>query len=245
LKSYKGNLNLIPVINPSNLGRAKSRNKGIEASHNDIIIFVDSDIEVKPDFVRLHLNEQAKGKRACVGNVPFHPSLKKDGYMKYLERTGSAKIKAGEKMPGKYFKSGNSSVPKNLLLDIGCFDENFIFYGGEDTEIGMRIDEKIDIFYLPEAVGYNRHSRTLETSLEIIEVYGEKSLPYLLKKRPELKAEMMLENKFYAPFIPVLCSSFIYEVIKAAAEVNLVPQFVYSYLLYRNYRKGYLKSEKI
>lgn len=242
LKSYKGNLNLVPVFNDVNLGRAKSRNRGIEASHNELIIFVDSDIEVKPDFVRLHLNEQKKGKRASVGKVLFHPSLEKNNYMNYLERTGSAKVSGGEKMPGKYFRTTNASVPRDVLIEIGCFDENFIFYGGEDTEIGMRIAEKTDIFYLPEAAGYNRHSRTLEQSLDIIKIYGEKSLPYLLKKRPELKPEMMLENKFYAPLLPVLCSGFFYHIFKAAAKLNLVPSFVYSYLLYCNYRKGYRKS---
>jgi glycosyltransferase involved in cell wall biosynthesis len=242
LKSYKGSLNFIPVINPKNLGRAKSRNRGIEVSHNEIIIFVDSDIEVKPDFVRIHLEEHAKGKRACVGRVLFHPSLEKNNYMKYLECTGSARVNGGEKMPGKYFRTTNASVPKDILIETGCFDENFIYYGGEDTELGMRIAEQIDIIYLPEAVGYNRHSRTLEKSLEIIKVYGEKSLPYLLKKRPELKAEMMLENKFYSPLLPLLCSSLIYGIVKASAKINLVPQIAYSYLLFRNYRKGYKES---
>jgi hypothetical protein len=73
-------------------------------------------------------------------------------------------------------------------------------------------------------------------------VYGEKSLPYLLKKRPELKAEMMLENKFYSPLLPLLCSSLIYGIVKASAKINLVPQIAYSYLLFRNYRKGYKES---
>jgi hypothetical protein len=118
--------------------------------------------------VRIHLAQQEKGNRACVGKVNFHPEIKKTGFMKYLDKRGPAKKSSGEFLPGKYFRTTNASVPKSVLIDIGCFDENFIYYGGEDLEIGLRIAEKISIYSLPE-IGYNK--RTLK-KVWLIRVYG-------------------------------------------------------------------------
>jgi glycosyltransferase involved in cell wall biosynthesis len=242
LKKYNGKLNLVPVINEKNLGRAKSRNKGIAAAKNDLIIFLDADVEVKPDYINILIKEHSKGVRACVGKVIFHPKLKIDKYTKYLDERGSAKMKAGEKLPGKYFRTTNASVPKKLLVDIGCFDENFIHYGGEDTEIGMRIADKTAIYYLPEAIGYNRHARTLDESLEIIRTYGEHSLPYLIKKRPELKADILREGKFYSPLLPLICSKPSFFIFKFLANIGITTAFIYNFLLLCSYREGFRKS---
>jgi glycosyltransferase involved in cell wall biosynthesis len=242
LKNYNGTLNVHLVINEKNLGRAKSRNRGISASKNELIIFLDADIEVKSDFIRMHIQEHEHDLCACVGKVLFHPDITHNRYMKYLDKRGSAKMKGGEKLPGKYFRTTNASVPRDVLIKIGCFDENFIHYGGEDTELGMRIADEIPIYYLPEAIGYNSHVRTLERSLDVIRVYGEHSLPYLLKKRPELREDILREGKFYSPILPFVCSSPLYKFFKALAKANLAPSFIHSYLLLCSYREGYKKS---
>lgn len=239
LNNYKGKINLHPVINVKNLGRAKSRNRGIYASKNELIIFLDADIEVKSDFIRTHIREHEQELCACVGKVLFHPEITPNRFMQYLDKRGSAKMQAGGKIPGKYFRTTNASVPKNLLIKIGCFDENFIYYGGEDTELGMRIADEIPIYYLPDAVGYNRHVRTLDRNLQIIRVYGEHSLPYLIKKRPELKEDLLLEGKSFSFLIPFLCSAPFYKLFKALGNTGMVPFIVYSYLLFCGYREGY------
>lgn len=242
LKNYNGILNLHPVFNEKNSGRAKSRNRGIETAKNELIIFLDADIEVKYDFIGTHLKKHEHELCACVGKVLFHPEITHTKYMQYLDRRGSAKVKPGGKLPGKYFRTTNASVPRELLIKIGCFDENFIHYGGEDTELGMRIADEIPIYYLADAIGYNSHVRTLERSLDIIRVYGEHSLPYLLKKRPELKKDILREGKFYTPFLPLICASPFYKFFKALAKANLAPSFIHSYLLLCSYRDGYKKS---
>ncbi|HEY3250193.1 MAG TPA: glycosyltransferase family 2 protein [Ignavibacteria bacterium] len=244
LANYNAAFNLKKIFNEKNIGRARARNRGIAAAENELIIFLDSDIEVKPDFVRLHLEEQKKGVRACVGKVVFHPDIKKTAFMKYLDKRGPAKKSSGEQLPGKYFRTTNASVPKSILTEIESFDENFIYYGGEDLEIGLRVAEKIPIFTLPEAIGYNRHARTLLKGLDIIRVYGEHSLPYLLKLRPELKKEIMHEGKIYSTLLPLICSKPVYAILYKAAQLGLAPAIVFNYLLFCSYREGYLQTLK-
>lgn len=239
LKNYAGKIDLHPVINPKNMGRAKSRNIGIQHSKNELIIFLDSDIEVKPDFVRLHLEQNNISEAACVGKVIFHPEFKKTRFMKYLDSRGAAKIFQGNEIPGQYFRTTNSSVPKKILLKIGCFDENFTHYGGEDTEIGMRISREIKIINLCRAIGYNRHIRNLEDTMSIIKEYGEFSLPLLIEKEPGLASELRIKTGLAEIFYQVMCSFPFYFLNELIAKSNFAPMFVYSYLLMRNYREGY------
>ena len=244
IKSYKGNLNLNSIINPKNLGRAKSRNIGITNSKNELIIFLDSDIEVKPDFVSLHLQHHINGEIACVGKVRFHPEIKRNSFMKYLDSRGAAKYTTGERIPGQYFRTTNASVTKKLLMEIGCFDENFTHYGGEDAEIGMRIADKIPIIALTETIGYNRHIRSLEDTLKIIHEYGEFSIPYLLKKQPTLARELRVQKGFSNLFYEFICFYPFYKFIKFLANVNFVPSSAYSYLLMCSYRNGYFRHQR-
>lgn len=241
LKSYNGKLKLTPVINPKNLGRAKSRNAGIKNSKNELIIFLDSDIEVKPDFISLHIQQHMKNEIACVGKVRFHPDIKRNSFMKYLDSRGAAKYITGERIPGQYFRTTNASVSKKIMMEIGCFDENFTHYGGEDAEIGMRIADKIPIITLAEAIGYNRHVRSLDDTLNIIHEYGEFSIPYLLEKQPALAKELRVQKGLSNLFYKFIGLYPFYILIKLFAKINIASSCAYSYLLMCSYRKGYFK----
>jgi glycosyltransferase involved in cell wall biosynthesis len=249
LKSYKGVLTLKPIINPRNSGRAVSRNRGIDAAANELIVFLDADIEANPDFIRLHLEAQNKGQCACVGKILYHPDLEINSLMTYLDKRGSAKAYSGSRIPGKYFRTTNASVPKSVLNEVGNFDENFVQYGGEDTELGIRLEQLLPIYSLPEAVGFNRHWRELDELLGIMQVYGERSLPYLFKKHPDFKKEIKLDHvgrRSLVNFLVTLCCSEpVYNFLKFLAENNLTPNVVYTYLLYRSSRFGYIKSLKL
>lgn len=248
LKSYNGPLKLKTVINPANMGRAISRNRGLAVSTNELIVFLDADIEASPDLLRLHLQAQEKGACACVGKIVYHPGLEINRLMGYLDRRGSAKADSGSVIPGKYFRTTNASAPLSVIREAGFFDENFVQYGGEDTELGIRLEKKIPVYSLPEAVGYNRHWRELGELLDIMEVYGEKSLPYLFTRHPEFRKEMKLEhvNK-KTPFnliASVCCSTPVYGFLRFLAKNDMAPDMIYTYLLYRSTRAGFIKSTK-
>lgn len=245
LKNYEGAINLIPITNSKNLGRARSRNRAIEASKNEVIIFLDSDIEVNSDFVRLHMEQHERKKIACVGKVLFSPEIIKNRFMRYLDSRGAARMVDGETVPGKYFRTTNSSVPRDVLAKIGNFDEKFTHYGGEDSEIGMRISEQISIIFLEKAIGFNHHKRTLDQTMEVIREYGRFSLPYLLEKHPEFSKDVKIYSGSKEVLYSLFCSFPIYLVIKLISKLNIVPSFVYSYLLMRSYREGFYLNKKL
>jgi glycosyltransferase involved in cell wall biosynthesis len=243
LTDYKGALDLKVINNARNLGRAKTRNLGLKSAQNPLIAFLDADVEVRPDYLRLHREAQMKEKQVLISRLVFHPELAKSGLMRYLEKRGAYRRKTGENLPGKYFLSGVSSVPKETLVEVGGFDENFTNYGGEDLELGIKLAEKLPLRYLPSALCYHRHYRELGEMLKMVRGYGEYSLPYLFEKHPEIKSQILLDasppRSLKDILIALVCSTPVYATIRAGEKLAFKYEIVYNYLIYRNYRAGY------
>jgi glycosyltransferase involved in cell wall biosynthesis len=248
LQSYTGGLNLIIIFNEGNLGRAKTRNVGIFSAKNDIVVFIDADVEVATNFLREHLASQMREQAVYVGIRPFHPDIPRNGLIRYLEKRGAAKYKKMQEIPGRYLVSCNASIPRVVLIDEGGFDERFIHYGGEDLELGLRLSLKLKVRSLPSAVGYHRHHRALEEFLELTKSFGAHSLPLIFTKHPGIARELGFDN--FPPktlrdyFIRFVCSEPIFQIMKLLGKFAFMPALVYNYLIFRSYRKGFLSSQK-
>ena len=65
--------------------------------------------------------------------------------------------------PGCFFLTGNASAPRQALIDVGLFDENFTIYGHEDLEFGYRLQKAgYPILYNAGAVNYHWHPVSFE-----------------------------------------------------------------------------------
>ena len=87
------------------------------------------------------------------------------------------------------FLVGNSSISKDLLINVGCFDEDFIEWGFEHFELGLRLQKQGARFKLSnEASNYHiPHERDSGFYWEKI----NNSSKILLKKHPEVNVEVM------------------------------------------------------
>lgn len=129
------NLDLKPELiykYQSQSGPAAARNHGIKIAGGQFIIFIDDDIIVTPDFAKSHIQEQKKQKNIIVHgpviytNNPEHPT--------------DADKKLGD-YSSAYFATGNVSIRKQYLLEVGLFNEDFREYGWEDLEMGQRLQQ--------------------------------------------------------------------------------------------------------
>lgn len=150
----------IPIIHTQNLGRARARNSGIRHAKGDIVIFLDDDRLPTPDFVLQHIEKHVSGHYAVIGerlNINYSDEelrgLCRNGvtYPDFLEMSKRAfkepndrLKKIGRRILGQLletvtFTTGNSSVRRKDLLNIGLFDENFFGWGMEDVDLGYRL----------------------------------------------------------------------------------------------------------
>jgi glycosyltransferase involved in cell wall biosynthesis len=149
IKNYT---NIFYIKNENNLGRVLTRNIGIQKSRGYILIFLDNDMIVNPDFVKAHVEAHSKlggFKKAVIGNI-FYPdyALVKSNFGRYIQSRAVGYRKKDKylirnnlqfNIEGKYFAGGNSSCPRDIVIGIGSFDKEFEKYGGEDEYFGYKL----------------------------------------------------------------------------------------------------------
>jgi glycosyltransferase involved in cell wall biosynthesis len=151
-------------------GLASARNFGAEQATGAILWFLDDDVVPTSAALAEHLSSHAdaEGPVAVVGSLPFPEEARKDAFIWYLEKSGHYDL---YEHPDKYPDghppmpplNGNSSLPRSLFFEIGCYDESFRQYGGEDLEMGHRLTRfGTPFIYNPRAVGVHHHVKRFE-----------------------------------------------------------------------------------
>jgi glycosyltransferase involved in cell wall biosynthesis len=152
---------LVYVKSTESKNRSLLRNKGAVQAKGQLLIFLDNDMLVPPDFVQGHYNEQKKckncvllGKRKSLttfdyaeigedyltnhfdllGSLPWYRDVREQ----YLDDKGISLC--AERHPWRYLFSHNFSITKETFLKSGGFDEKFgDNWGYEDIELGFRL----------------------------------------------------------------------------------------------------------
>jgi glycosyltransferase involved in cell wall biosynthesis len=173
------------IRNPRNSGRAFSRNVGIRNAGGDVVFFLDSDSFAHPGLLKHHhdFHEETGKKRVLLGSR-HEINWKQLGQIVKTGRVDHSTLTIFEddlraslieqRYQSLYLASGwilaythNMSVPKDILLRAGMFDENLKGWGLEDGELAYRIshmDKGIDGFtFRKEAVCYHLpHMKNLQ-----------------------------------------------------------------------------------
>ena len=182
-----------------NLGIGSARNCGIIAAKSEILLFIDCDMEVEEDWVENHTVPIEEGRwDGAVGNVR-HETKERTKFVRYLDRAGrGAKGYMKEKQLGhSHFQYWNCSIRKELLTQVGGFDEKINQWGGEELELMVRVENhgKVNLRYNPDAKSIHHQDRTLEKTCDLLENFGAKVVPYLVEKHP------FLENEFKTRYL--------------------------------------------
>jgi glycosyltransferase involved in cell wall biosynthesis len=187
---YKENFGNIKYIYSSERkGPAHVRNLAINISDGKLIIFIDSDIYVKKDFLKNHYEIQKENNFNVIVQGPVINTYN-------WKEPWTEKFKLRD-ISSAYFATGNVSVSKKLLSLAGFFDENFTFYGWEDLELGIRFkkmgiklirSEKIPAWHLSIPPDIKNISYLLNKEKE-----RARSAIYFYKKHPTLEVKMMIQ----------------------------------------------------
>lgn len=169
-----------------NRGRSGARNRGILEASGKIIVLNDSDIIPEKTFLERHAEfHETHPTCAAVGWESRIDSLSElafaESHPEERFRIHSLKRK---KLHWLYFLTGNASAPRASLLKAGLFDEAFQGYGYEDLELGYRLHKAgLEIHYLPGAVNYHVHVRTLENQAEVQRLAGRNAVLFYKKHK--------------------------------------------------------------
>ena len=194
LKDYQFSFDLKFVSVDKSSNRAQGRNRGVGVSKHEIILFLESTLEVTPELLYRHLEAyEKKSTVAVMGEVQSPAFVKKSRWFRYLDgdyratRRWAARTGSQTSPPLRYVNTSNFSVRKATIESFGGYAEDIDHPEAEDIDLAHRISAQStsNIHYEPEAIAYCLHP-SLHTTLVQKHAFGREGVPKLLEIYPEL-----------------------------------------------------------
>lgn len=150
----------LKIIWQPNRGPGSARNRGAREARSNLFIFLDADMIPALDLIDQYLQAHTRYPDAILigRHLPWPESLVSplDRAFPYVFDLGPEPIETRF----YHLASGNMALGRQTFATLGGFDENLRMT--EDTDLGYRAHlQGIQIVYIPTAIGYHNHSRTL------------------------------------------------------------------------------------
>lgn len=174
---------------PSNRGRSAARNAGVREARAPIVVFIDSDVLVRPSFLAAHLAVHRRhGPRTLSrGPVVLVPSVAAAG------NAGVPRLAASP----AYLDTANAGAGKGDLEEAGLFDERFPGYGWEDFELGARLQRLgVRRVFSREAAAFHVQPSPDPDAIDALlrkEEARAQSAAYFYRKEPGLQTRLLIQ----------------------------------------------------
>lgn len=135
------------VLRTPNRGPARARNAGAAVAHSPLLLFIDDDMSIPTDFLRVHREVQEQVSGGLV-TVQFDWAFDGSGsFQKWYEQRvreweGQRRgLKEGDILlvPPQSCTTANLSLPLDLFRRAGGFSERFRNAGCEDQDLALRL----------------------------------------------------------------------------------------------------------
>lgn len=174
------------IVKDRQNGPSISRNLGIAGSVSDYIAFLDSDVELRKDwlvtlvgFMQSNPSTGISGGKLLYGSDDTRINSAGGGltWAGFGFDRGSGALEEAFSRQEKvlYVCSAAMLARRELFSKIGGFDETY-FYGHEDTDIGWRANiAGYKVEYVPEAVGVHYVNQTIKDMSKRVSYYAAKN----------------------------------------------------------------------
>jgi GT2 family glycosyltransferase len=148
-------------------GRAAACNAALAIARGEVLIILDDDMQVVPEFVERHRAHHPPDSRLCVlGAVPIELNGSSPLAARYVRSKFNAHLAALAKPDHRFmprdFYSGNASLRTDAMREINGFDESFSVYGNEDVDLSLRLQANgVELVYDPGALAHQEYGKDL------------------------------------------------------------------------------------
>jgi GT2 family glycosyltransferase len=174
-----------------NLGFGGGSNAGFKAAHNDIVVLLNSDMRVEPDFLQPLLDGFTDEKVFSVSCQIFFSDPAKlreeTGLTESWWQQGSLRVrhrndeKIRELYPCAYGGGGSCAFDRRKFLELGGFDEILAPFYLEDTDLGYLAWKRgWKTMYQPASAVYHEHRGTIGKKFSEAYIQGVLKKNFLL-----------------------------------------------------------------
>lgn len=198
MAEFKAPFELASIWQPHR-GRASACNAGIERAAGEVLVILDDDMEPAPECLAEHWRAHRESSRLGVmGAVPIRLdrtalpvaafiALKFNRHLEELARPDHA-------LALRDFFSGHFSIRREVMLEVGGYDEAFRIYGNEDLELSLRLTAAgVKLIYRPEAVAFQSYTKDFAALARDTIAKGRTAV-LLASKHPDAFASLQLAN---------------------------------------------------
>jgi GT2 family glycosyltransferase len=196
----------VRILRQESRGPAAARNRGARDARGRVLVFLDDDMVVAPDFLARHLRA-VDAHPGCwvVGRITHPEELRATPFGRYRharweefhERHASRGLQETDGI-----SAANLALPAADFQRLGGFDEGFALAGCEDRELGVRARAAgLRVLYDPENVALHQDwAVTLERYCERQRTYAISDVQlYRLQGAAAERAAMVRANAPAAP----------------------------------------------
>jgi GT2 family glycosyltransferase len=187
------------VIEQENSGPAAARNAAISAAAGGLIVFIDDDVVPTPAMISAHVEaHDPNGPPAVVIGPMLDPvDHQLSPWVRWEQRMLAKQYRALEgkayEPTFRQFYTGNASIPKDALDQVGGFDP--AYRRAEDIELGLRLgDQGARFVYEPRAIGYHYAIRSFTGWRDIAHIYGRVEVDFADRGKSLNDVDFLLHN---------------------------------------------------
>jgi O-antigen biosynthesis protein len=193
-----------------NLGFGGGSNAGFRAAHNDIVVLLNSDMRVEPEFLQPLLDGFTDEKVFSVSCQIFFSDPAKvrqeTGLTESWWQQGSLRVrhrndeKIRDLYPCAYGGGGSTAFDRGKFLELGGFDDILAPFYLEDTDLGYLAWKRgWKTMYQPASVVYHEHRGTIGRKFSDAYIQGVLKKNFLLFTWKNIHEwRRLLEHFFYA-----------------------------------------------
>jgi GT2 family glycosyltransferase len=181
----------------SNQGRAAACNAGIRIAQGEVLVILDDDMEPAPDCLERHCHAHPIGSRfGLMGAVPMYCENTDPPVAAYVAAKFNRHLDnlacSDHQLTLRDFYSGHFSIRREVLLEVGLFDESFRIYGNEDLELSLRLLKAgVTLKYSAEALARQHYSKDF-AGLARDTIAKGRTAVLLASKHPEALPDLQL-----------------------------------------------------
>ena len=191
----------VHFIEQSRQGPGIARNRGVDVARGRVVLMLDDDISAAPGLIAAHLRHHRESESVVVtGALRIEPVPDEPEHRRIVREWWDGEFRdmasSSHRATFRDFVTGNVSVARARLVEVGAFDPAFTGYGREDYELGLRLQKAgVRFVHEPAAFGIHHYEKPLLEWVRMFRTIGRADVIFA-RLHPDRTDEVMALTPF-------------------------------------------------